>query len=551
MNLKSLLKKRTNERSIITQFATIIGVTTFITLFFISSFNLYASVPIMNQVTVEKNRNNHAISNLILETFKSEYQQKKFEQTDKIAKRLISTNLIVFATIYDKKNKTYLWASIPNLVGLKENVFSPTTTALFKSNFEFMDKSSLKEINRPYGDYNLSTVFFNKDRIIPLINILFSGNLILAFLFIVFGFASALISAKIVTKPLKELVKGTEEFSKGNLSYRAKVLTNDEIGKLAKAFNLMAGNLDHLYESLELQVKERTAELADKKELVEKALREVQETQAMLIHNEKMTSLGQLVAGVAHELNNPINFIYGNLEHLKNYVNDLINLITIYQKNEHAFSDETKEELEKAKEDYDYLFIKEDLPSLIKSCKDGSERCKQIVLDLRNFSRLDEAVIKEVDLHEGLDSTLNILKNKYKNRINIHKNYGDIPKLNCYAGQLNQVFMNILDNASYAIKSNGDVTITTTFDEKYIIIIIKDSGEGISQELISKIFDPFFTTKPVGHGTGLGLSISYKVIKKHNGIIEVESQKDNGTKFTIKLPLNPIEVTPGETSTVK
>ncbi|EKE04381.1 MAG: hypothetical protein ACD_20C00084G0001 [uncultured bacterium] len=258
----------------------------------------------------------------------------------------------------------------------------------------------------------------------------------------------------------------------------------------------------------------------------------------MVVHSEKMKSLGQLVAGVAHELNNPINFIYGNLDHLRNYMNDLIGVIDSLAQVADKVPAEVMESIEKSKEEADYQFILEDLPPLIKSCKDGAERCKQIVLDLKNFSRLDEALLKEIDIHEGLESTLNILYNKFKNKVNVHKEFGELPMLSCYAGQLNQVFMNILDNAIQAVPEHGDVYVRTSFENNNIKVIIEDNGAGIDQESLSRIFDPFFTTKPVGEGTGLGLSISYRIIKTHNGTIDVESEKGKGTKFTIKIPVD-------------
>ncbi|HBH18400.1 MAG TPA: hypothetical protein DDX14_05585, partial [Cyanobacteria bacterium UBA9579] len=271
---------------------------------------------------------------------------------------------------------------------------------------------------------------------------------------------------------------------------------------------------------------------------LEGAYAELKEAQAMVVHSEKMKSLGQLVAGVAHELNNPINFIYGNLDHLRNYMNDLIGVIDSLAQVADKVPAEVMESIEKSKEEADYQFILEDLPPLIKSCKDGAERCKQIVLDLKNFSRLDEALLKEIDIHEGLESTLNILYNKFKNKVNVHKEFGELPMLSCYAGQLNQVFMNILDNAIQAVPEHGDVYVRTSFENNNIKVIIEDNGAGIDQESLSRIFDPFFTTKPVGEGTGLGLSISYRIIKTHNGTIDVESEKGKGTKFTIKIPVD-------------
>ena len=246
---------------------------------------------------------------------------------------------------------------------------------------------------------------------------------------------------------------------------------------------------------------------------------ELKETQSQLVHSEKMSGLGQLVAGVAHELNNPIGFIYGNMRELQHYITKL--------KDPGKISDEKE-----------LAFIKEDVDTLIEETLDGSTRVKQIVEDLRNFSRLDEAERKLADIHDGLNSTLSILKKEIGDSITVHKNYGKIPKIECMPGQLNQVFMNLLQNAIHAVKGPGNIRIETKLIDDSVMITITDDGIGISEEDIGKIFEPFFTTKDVGKGTGLGLSISYKIIENHGGTFSVTSKQGEGTTFTIKIPKN-------------
>lgn len=354
-------------------------------------------------------------------------------------------------------------------------------------------------------------------------------HLVIAFL--VFGLIASYYITKLITNPLNDLVKGTMELSSGNLGYRIKESKFMEISKLVETYNLMAENLQSLYTDLENKVKDRTKEL-------ESANSELKSTQSMMVHSEKMRSLGQLVAGITHEINNPVNFIHGNLTHLKNYSKALIGLIENYEAIEPELGDEKRQELAKIKEDIELDFIKEDLPDLIKSCQEGTERTKNIILDLKNFSRLDEMVVNNIDLKKEIDTTLNILRNKIKNKIEIVKEYEDgIPQIEGYGGQLNQVFMNILDNACYAVKDKGRIYIRLKKGEKCVIIEFEDTGTGMSQEQLAKIFEPFYTTKPVGEGTGLGMSISYKVIQQHKGKISVKSESDKGTIFTIELPL--------------
>ncbi len=354
-------------------------------------------------------------------------------------------------------------------------------------------------------------------------------RLVLAFF--IFGGLTAYFVTRIILGPLETLSRGTSELAKGNLAYRFTKGRYTEINVLVDTYNKMAEALQTLYNSLEQKVEERTKELASANE-------ELKNTQVMMIHSEKMRSLGQLVAGITHEINNPVNFIHGNLIYLKQYSEQLLDLISNYEKYEENLSEEQRKELKQIKDNIELDFIREDLPSLIKSCQEGTERTKNIVMDLKNFSRLDEMVVNDIDLPKEIDTTLNILHNKIKNKIEIVKDYNpDIPIIEGYGGQLNQVFMNILDNACYAIQESGKIYIRLKKEKDYVIIEFEDTGAGIPEEQVKKIFEPFFTTKPVGQGTGLGMSISYKVIQRHNGTISVKSEIGKGTVFTIKLPI--------------
>lgn len=305
-----------------------------------------------------------------------------------------------------------------------------------------------------------------------------------------------------------------------------------------------------LYASVEQKVRERTQELNEKNLHLKETLTELRKTQAHLIQSEKMSSLGQLVAGVAHEINNPVNFIYGNLNPTQEYVENLLNLISLYEEHYPEPVPEIADEIEAI----DLEFIREDLQKIITSMKIGAERIRQIVLSLRNFSRLDEAEMKPVNIHEGIESTLMILRPLLKGKpgsfeeIQVGKEYGQLPKVSCYPSQLNQVFMNILSNACDALRMNPGQnqsdyipTIrirTEVTDTNLVTIRIADNGSGIDNKIVKKIFDPFFTTKPVGSGTGLGLSISYQIIvEAHRGKINCDSTLGKGTEFIIEIPI--------------
>ncbi|WP_276134802.1 7TM diverse intracellular signaling domain-containing protein [Polluticoccus soli] len=297
---------------------------------------------------------------------------------------------------------------------------------------------------------------------------------------------------------------------------------------------------------LETKVNERTHELKISNQELNKTLQELKEAEMQLVESEKMASLGQLTAGIAHEINNPINFVTSNVKPLKRDVDMLLTMIEQVENItlDGGSLDDKKRKIGELKEEYDFDYLKVEIDHLLKGINEGSSRTAEIVKGLRIFSRLDEDDLKKASINEGLDSTIVIVNNLLEGRITIEKQYGNIPMVECYPGKLNQVFLNIITNGIHAIKSKfkeqsgGKVTLTTTNTENTVIITIADNGTGMDDNTKKRLFEPFFTTKDVGEGTGLGMSIAYNTIKKHNGTITLNSTLGEGTEFIIEIPIS-------------
>jgi two-component system NtrC family sensor kinase len=325
-------------------------------------------------------------------------------------------------------------------------------------------------------------------------------------------------TSRAIAQPIETVTNVAQQVAReSNFNLQVPVTTQDEIGVLAVSFN---------------QLIQRVSEYTQ----------ELKQTQSQLIQTEKMSSLGQMVAGIAHEINNPVNFIGGNIDYANKYIQDLTDLVTLYQEYYPNPPDAILERIE----DIELEFLREDLPKTLSSMKMGADRIREIVVSMRNFSRSDDGNMKSADIHEGIDSTLVILNHRLKQGIQVIKQYGKLPAVECSPAQLNQVFMNVIGNAIDALEEvkKGDKGYSPTIwistevtADNTVTVKIRDNGPGIAAGCAQQIFDPFFTTKSIGKGTGLGLAISYQIVAKHHGKIEVNSQIGQGTEFVITLPV--------------
>src|SRR4028118_554899 len=325
-------------------------------------------------------------------------------------------------------------------------------------------------------------------------------------------------TSRAIAQPIETVTNVAQQVAReSNFNLQVPVTTQDEIGVLAVSFN---------------QLIQRVSEYTQ----------ELKQTQSQLIQTEKMSSLGQMVAGIAHEINNPVNFIGGNIDYANKYIQDLADLVTLYQEYYPNPPDAILERIE----DIELQFFREELPKTLSSMKMGADRIHEIVVSMRNFSRSDDGNMKSADIHEGIDSTLVILNHRLKQGIQVIKQYGNLPAVECSPAQLNQVFMNVIGNAIDALEEvkKGDKGYSPTIwistevtADNTVTVKIRDNGPGIAPGCAQQIFDPFFTTKSIGKGTGLGLAISYQIVAKHHGKIEVNSQIGQGTEFVITLPV--------------
>lgn len=527
-----MTEKHTSKIKLSTHLALISSILIGVITLFISAYVVLFLKDVTIKVDTQASSINRALSASFFQILGESVDKKQYSSVHKVVTNATNSNLIAYFIVKNNNTNKIEYSSIP---ALREKTFTTQMLNGIKAsntkNYNLHSDTGTYFIAGAKKDTTMYVGFFSKALLNQSIEDFINNMSYIVIISIILGLFLSHILTKIITKPIDKLSDGTKRFAEGEFTHRIEYFNYAEIDKLVDSYNTMAQNLYEMYTSLENKVAERTSQL-------NKAYNELKSTQAMMVHSEKMKSLGELVAGITHEINNPVNFIYGNLIHLTNYTNDLIMLIDKYGEYEGDLLEEHKNAIEQIKNDIDLAFLKEDLSALINSCREGTERTKNIILDLKNFSRMEERVLSSINIAKEIDTTLNILHSKYKNRIEIHKEYAEnLPLVDSYGGQLNQVFMNILDNAFYAIEDKGDVYIRTKQSGENVIIEFEDTGKGMTRETAEKIFNPFFTTKPVGKGTGLGMSISYRVIKDHHGDIKIKTELNKGTTFIITLPI--------------
>jgi len=322
-------------------------------------------------------------------------------------------------------------------------------------------------------------------------------------------------------------------FSSGGVDYVSKPFQTDEVLARVRAHV-------NLYR-VRRELRDRDENLRQSLAELETAHARLKEMSSQLLQSEKMTSIGQLAAGVAHEINNPIGFIKSNLGTLKKYIDNLLQLLEAYGPLEAATTTELRQQVEEEKQKVDLEFMREDVVGLIAESIEGAGRVQRIVQVLRDFSHPGESEWREADVHAGLESTLGVVWNEIKHKAEVVRDYGELPLVECLPSQLNQVFLNLLMNAVQAIGERGQITLRTRHENDWVSIVVSDTGSGIAPENRKRVFDPFFTTKPVGKSTGLGLSVAYGIVRKHGGRIDLDSELGKGSIFTVRLPVHHIE----------
>lgn len=344
--------------------------------------------------------------------------------------------------------------------------------------------------------------------------------------------------------PLRSLSDAVSNVSGGNYNVRSRTDLPGELGRFAGMFNSMLEeirqnnrDLKDYSQELENRVESRMRSVREANAQLEKAYTDLKNAQIRLLQSDKMASIGQLAAGIAHEINNPNSFIMSNLVTLGKYMEQIRSYITGLEQGK------TTQAL---RANLDIGFILEDFDALAKESLEGTQRVEAIVHNLRDFAHIDQGTVDRRNVNELLDNTLQVVRNEIKYKATVEKEYGNVPPIRCYPQRLNQVFLNLLVNAAQAIESNGLIRISTSLEDGFVVVRIRDNGCGIPVEIQDRIFEPFFTTKDIGKGTGLGLAIVYDIIHAHKGRIEVESEPGKGTEFTIRLKVEPeLEEKPG------
>ena len=441
--------------------------------------------------------------------------------------RLLYVSLIVTDTILDKNTNQYILKdtvlkTVPENAVVNDSINPPNSVIKKRSPYVSRSLSGAVELVVTTKNIEMSK------RKIRVTSLIVSGIVFIIGMLIGFWLSRS------ISIPVLALRNAADRVGEGDLTQQVMNTSGDEIGELTRSFNKMVADLAKARE----EIRNANLNLAATNETLHNTVADLKAAQELLIQAEKMASLGQLTAGIAHEINNPINFVTANIQPLKDDMTDIMSVISRYEKviSEKGL-DREFEEVNQFKQVAKIDFTMKEMNDLLKGIEDGAMRTSEIVKGLRNFSRLDQNIFRKANLNESLESTLTLLHSSFKNRIEVIKQYGSLPEVDCFPGQINQVFMNILSNAIQAVPAEGSIFIKTWQVNDMVKVSIRDTGAGMTEMVRKKIFDPFFTTKDVGKGTGLGLSISFGIIQKHFGKIEVLSEPGEGTEFIISIPI--------------